>query len=252
PSGSRLLAVALGAVRRAGVLGRGGRLRLGRRLLLRHLGDGGDPVAVVQVHDADAERVPAHDADLVDVGAVHHPLRRHQHDVVAVGARQGADHQAVALAGADVVQALAAALLLPVAHLAALADDLALRPGRFRRFRGRLLGGLLGLRLRRLHARQVGPERGPLAVALLADRQQVALRVGDDHADHLVVALQGDAADAAGVAAHRPGLGLVEADGHALARAQDDLVARLRQGDAHEGVALVQADADDAARLGPA
>ena len=95
----------------------------------------------------------------------------------------------------------------------------------------------------------VGAERRPLAVAVLADRQQVAVRVGDHHADDLVVAGQVDALDAAGVAAHRPGVGLVEADRHALARAQHDLVAGLRQGHVDQRVAFVQADADDAALL---
>ena len=64
--------------------------------------------------------------------------------------------------------------------------------------------------------------------------------------------LQVDALDAAGVAAHGAGVGLVEADRHAVLACQDDLVARLRQDHADERVALVEADADDAAVLGPA
>ena len=43
------------------------------------------------------------------------------------------------------------------------------------------------------------------------------------------------------------GLGFVEADGHAVARAQQHLVARLRQGHVDQRVAFVEADADDAA-----
>src|SRR5262249_39725540 len=72
-----------------------------------------------------ALRVAADDADLIDVRTVDHPLRRNEHDVVAVADRGHADHQAVAVAGADVAQPLAAAPLLAVAHAATLARRIA-------------------------------------------------------------------------------------------------------------------------------
>src|SRR5262245_20106052 len=217
-------------------------------VLLRHLSQRRDLVPLVEVHDAHALGVAADLADLVRVGAVDHPLRGDEHDVVAVADADDADHRAVALGRADVAQPLAAPALLAVAHPR---SDHALLA---RRLVGRLLrrlGRLLGLRLGRL-GRQVGAERRPLAVAVLAHRQQVTLRVGHDHADDVVAVGQVDALDAPAGAAHRPGVGLVEADGHALAGAEHYLVARLRQRHVDEAVALLQVDADDAALLGPA
>src|SRR5205823_14308941 len=120
-------------------------------------------------------------------------------------------------AGADVADTLAAAALLAVAHVGAVLRR-RLVAGFVRRLRfGRLLGrrflGLFG----HLLARNVGAERRPLAVAVFAHRQQIPFRVGDDHADHVIAFGQVDAFDAASIAAHGAGLGLVEADRHALA-----------------------------------
>ena len=98
----------------------------------------------------------------------------------------------------------------------------------------------------------VRAERRPLAVAVLAHRQQLAFRVGDDHADDLVAVDQVDALDALGVAAHRPGVGFGEANRHALARAEHDFVAGPDQGHVDQRVAFFQVDADHAALPRPA
>src|SRR5262249_19605784 len=227
--------------------------RLGGRFLVlfaRHLGNRRDAVPLLEVHDAHALRVATDHANLPDVRAVDHAAGRDEHDVV-VAHRRHADHGTIAFAGADVAQALAAAALLAVAHRRAVLDDLAFA------LRGWLLVGLfdnvLGLpRGRFLGAGSVGPKRRPLAKALFTDGEQEALRVGDHHADDLVALLHGDALDAFGIAAHRAGLGLVEADGHAEPRAEQHLVTRLRQGHVNQGVPLFETNADDAALLGPA
>ena len=99
-------------------------------------------------------------------------------------------------------------------------------------------------------AGSVGAERCPLAVAVLAQRQQIALRIGDHHAHHGIFAGQVDSLDATGIAAHRPGVGLIEANRHAVPRAEYDLVAGPHQGHVDQGIVFVQADADDTARAG--
>ena len=58
---------------------------------------------------------------------------------------------------------------------------------------------------------------GALAVAVLADDEDAESFFDDVHADHLVTGAQADTAHAAGHAAHRAGVLLVEADGLALA-----------------------------------
>src|SRR5262249_54562069 len=154
------------------------------------------------------------------------------------------DHRAVAVAGADVADALAAAALFAVLHRRPLAAPFVLAGRLVGR---RLLGGFRGgVALVLCGPGGGGPAGGPLAEAVGTDRQQAALRVGDHHADHLVVAGQVDALDAAGVAPHRAGVGLAEADRHAGAGRQQDLVPGADQGHADERVALVQRDADDA------
>ena len=62
----------------------------------------------------------------------------------------------------------------------------------------------------------VRTERRPLAVAVGADGQQRGVGIGHDHADHRVVTDQFDPLHAAAVAAHRAGVGLLEADRHAV------------------------------------
>src|SRR5205823_4989795 len=70
---------------------------------------------------------------------------------------------------------------------------------------------------------------------------------GHDHADDVILADEADALDAAGVAAHGAGVGLVEANGHAAPRTQEHLVAGLDLGDADERVLVIEVDADQAA-----
>ena len=93
----------------------------------------------------------------------------------------------------------------------------------------------------------VGVEGGPLAVAVLADGEQGGLLVDDGHADNLVALAEPDAAHARGASAHAADVGLLEPDGEAVARAEDDLVVAVRDGDVDEGVVLGQVDGDDAA-----
>ena len=80
------------------------------------------------------------------------------------------------------------------------------------------------------------------AVTVFADGKQIALRIGHDHTDHLIVVGQGNAPNAAGIAARGQGLILVEADRHALPRAQDHLISRPHQGHADERVPVVKAE----------
>src|SRR5690606_3134358 len=67
--------------------------------------------------------------------------------------------------------------------------------------------------------------------------------------DDLVVAGEGDALDAGGVASHDAGVVLVEPDGHAVGGAQEDVVAAAGPGDADEAVVLAAGDGDDAAAI---
>ncbi len=92
----------------------------------------------------------------------------------------------------------------------------------------------------------VGAEGGPFAVAMGADRQQLGGGVGHDHAHDAVLADEADSLDAARIAAHRPGVGLGEADRHPVGGGEHDFVSRL--GDCHvdQFVALAELDGDDA------
>src|SRR5213076_2571107 len=75
-----------------------------------------DHVAFAQVHHAHALGVAADHADFAHRHPRHHALGGDQHYVVAYTNREDADHRAVALAGADVADAAAAAALPAVAH----------------------------------------------------------------------------------------------------------------------------------------
>src|SRR5262249_32799195 len=111
-------------------------------------------------------------------------------------------HRAVPVVGADIADSAAATTLAPISHARAV-------PGLF----ALLLSGL-GLRLRGLVggfrrffafgflAHRVGAKRRPFAEAVFTDREQVALRVRDDHAHQVVTGFQFDAFHALGVAAH--------------------------------------------------
>src|SRR5439155_25172571 len=67
----------------------------------------------------------AADADLADTRAVHHALGRDDHDLMIGVNGNDADHLAVAFAGADIADTLAAAALLPVTHVRAITARLA-------------------------------------------------------------------------------------------------------------------------------
>src|SRR5439155_23154717 len=138
------------------------------------------------------------------------------HDVIAVAHGDDADDRAVALAGADVAQTLAAAALPAIPHRRAI-DRFAL----FALLRRRLFGGLL-LDLRFLSG-GIRAERRPFPVAVFANGEQVSFRIGDNQPDDCVARLQVDAFDAASVSAHRAGIAFGEANRHAHARAEDHL-----------------------------
>src|SRR5581483_6133762 len=186
------------------------------------------------------------------MGPVYHALGGDEHDVIVVAHGGDPDDRAVAFAGADVAHAFAAAALFAVTHGRAVFDGLVFRSGLVDHFLSRLFRCLFGIGFHGDLARDIGPERCTFAVAVFADRQQVAVRIRDDHADDFVSLLQVDAAHALGVATHRPGLRFVEANGHAVAGAEHDLVAGLRHDHVDERVAIFEVDANDAAALGPA
>ena len=90
-------------------------------------------------------------------------------------------------------------------------------------------------------------ELGALAVAVLRDGQHRAAFAHDLHRHDLVALAQADAADAVGGAAHRADVGLLEADGHAVAGAEEDLRLAVRELDGDDRVAFLDAHRDDAA-----
>ena len=91
-------------------------------------------------------------------------------------------------------------------------------------------------------------EPGPLAVAVLRDGEQRAALAHHVHRHDLVVVAQADAADAVRAAAHRPDVGLVEANRHAVARAEEDLLLAVRELDGDDRVPVFDPHRDDAAR----
>src|SRR5262247_1163692 len=112
-----------------------------------------------------------------------------------------------------------------------------------------LLGGLNvdhAFAASRLHA--VFRERRLLAETVAGDAQHLLVAVHGDDADHVIVVAQRDAAHAAGLAAHVAHFLLVEADGHAFVRGQEDLLRAVGQFHGHQLVAFVYAHGDDAVR----
>src|SRR5215475_14567709 len=110
-----------------------------------------------------------------------------------------------------------------------------------------LLGGLNvdhAFAAARLHA--VFRERRLLAEAVAGDAQHLLVAVDGDDADHVIVVAQRDAAHAAGLAPHVAHLLLVEADGHAFVRGQEDLLRAVSQLHSHQFVAFVNAHRNDA------
>ena len=84
-----------------------------------------------------------------------------------------------------------------------------------------------------------------LAVALLRQHEQVAVAVGDLHAQHVGIALERDATHAGGVAASRPDFGLIKEDRLAVRRAEDDLLALLDAAHVDQLVILLQVDGNE-------
>ena len=72
-------------------------------------------------------------------------------------------------------------------------------------------------------------ELGALAVAVLRHGEERAALADDFHRHDFVAVAQRDAADAVGGAAHRADVGLLEADRHAVARADEDLFLAVRE-----------------------
>src|SRR6185295_5107583 len=104
-----------------------------------------------------------------------------------------------------------------------------------------------------LAASMLDPElvdRDALAIAGLGEHEQVRAGLHDAHRDDLVALLleQADTDDAAGVAAHRPDLALVELGEHALGGGEDHVVLTRRHVDPGELVVLVERDRADSGR----
>src|SRR5262245_17998286 len=110
-----------------------------------------------------------------------------------------------------------------------------------------LLGGLNvdhAFAAARLHA--VFRERSLLAEAVAGDAQHLLVAFHGDDADHVIVVAQRDAAHAAGLASHVTHFLLVEADGHAFVRGQEDLLRAVGQLHSHQFVAFVNAHRNNA------
>src|ERR1051325_11353897 len=90
---------------------------------------------------------------------------------------------------------------------------------------------------------------GPLAEALVGDDEDVVVLLRDGGRDDLVALAEAHALHARGRAAHRPNLGLVEADRLALARDEHDVVRPARVEHVDKRVVLAQLDRDDPVRL---
>src|SRR2546422_318473 len=87
---------------------------------------------------------------------------------------------------------------------------------------------------------------GALTVAVLGHREQRGAGLHQVERDHLVPRVELHAPHAVVVAAHRPGLVLLEADRLAVARGGDRLARAVRQANADHLVALLERDGDDA------
>src|SRR5688572_12863771 len=189
------------------------------RIHLRHRNQ---PVAFVDADELHPSRVAAGFADFLDARTDQDALLRDEHQLVRVAHGRHADHVAVTVVRLDVDHALAAAL------------DEAVRVD------GRALA----------EAVDAGGQHH-------ADVAGVALR-DDDHADdfvhagrlfvRLIVLGQLDAAHATRGTAHGADVRLLEADSHALLRAEQDLVVPVGDFDRDERIAVFQADGDDAVR----
>src|SRR5262249_53764888 len=221
-----------------------------------NLCDRGDRIAFVEIHDADALRVSPDNPDFVDVCPIDHALSGDEHNIIVVMHADNANHQAIALAGANVANALAAAPLLAIAHIRPIAADLALQIRFGRGFLGwflrHVVGNLLDIGFSRLFAGHVGAERRALPESIFAERQKIAARVGDHHADNFVVLLKRDPLDPFGITAHGASLRLVKANRHSLSGAEYNFVSGLRLYYTDERVAIFEMNADNASALGTA
>src|SRR5690606_26123515 len=146
-----------------------------------------DRVALVHTHDAHALRGAADDTDLVHALAVHDAVARDHHQLVTRIHGLDRDDLARRVVDAEVDHALPAARLQAV---------------------------LLDVRALAAPVLRDDKQRRPLR----------AVRPAHDHADHDVVTAQADTAHAGCHAAHLTDVALVEADRHAVARRENDVV----------------------------
>src|SRR5690349_2847665 len=93
-------------------------------------------------------------------------------------------------------------------------------------------------------------ERRELAVAIGRGREDESL-ANNDQRDEFLALAQLDAAHAGGLATHGPHFVLVEADGLATVRRQDDLARAIGERHADQAIALVETDRNDAAGARP-
>jgi hypothetical protein len=87
---------------------------------------------------------------------------------------------------------------------------------------------------------------GELAVAMFRGDQDESLVGERDERDDLIARRQADTPHAGCIAAHRTHVVLIEADGLAAARAQDDLPMSVGDVDTDETIALLELDGNDA------
>src|SRR5207302_2813056 len=210
-----------------------------RVVLVDEFDSGDDRIIFIDVDDANALRVAADGANVGDVRADDHALFGDEQHLVVFEHVRDAGHFAVLVRGLDVRDADAAARLQSIrrngrAFAEALFSDRKDLPAiigcdHFRIFVVRL--DFYDLRLFTFGRR--------LGNGLAGSRKDIHLY------DRIALAKR-DALHAGGAAAHRTDSVLVEADGHAVMRADEDLVVSLRQPDGVEIVAFVDVDGDDA------
>src|SRR4051794_906541 len=208
-------------------------------VLVDQLHRGHDRIVLVNVDDANSLRVAADRTDVGDVRADDHSLLGNEQHLIVFEDVRNAGNLAVLVGRLDVRDADAAARLQAIrGNGRTLAEtffgdgeDLAALVGSddFR---------IVGLRLRFDHLRLFA-FGGRLGHGLAGRGQHV-------HLDDVIAFAKRDAFHAGGAAAHGADAVFIEADGHAVVRADEDLIVPLRQADGVEIVAFVDVDGDDA------
>src|SRR4051794_7766190 len=208
-------------------------------VLVDQLHRGHDGIVLVDVDDANSLRVAADRADVGDVRADDHPLLGDEQHLIVFKHVRNAGNLAVLVGRLDVRDADAAARLQAIrGDGRALAETFFGDGEDLAAFVGRDDFRIVGLRLRFDHLRLFA-FGGRL-------RHRLAGRGKHVHLDDIIAFAKRDTFDTGGAAAHRTDAIFVEADGHAIVGADEDLVVPLRQADGVQIVAFVDVDGDDA------